>query len=119
MCVQCGHRAERVDLPRRRSGAGVHPPPDRRGQGQAAIKAALVEEYGPRVLAVPEGGGFDVAAVARARAAVADRADRRRASRRCAGAAALATSPTTPTPGPSWTPTDRRRLDADLAAFDR
>ena len=26
------------------------------------IKAALVEEYGPKVLAVPEGGGFDVAA---------------------------------------------------------
>jgi cytochrome c-type biogenesis protein CcmH/NrfF len=29
---------------------------------KAEIKAALVEEYGPQVLAVPEGGGFDVAA---------------------------------------------------------
>ncbi len=32
------------------------------GKSKAEIKAALVAEYGPRVLAMPEGGGFDVAA---------------------------------------------------------
>ena len=32
------------------------------GKSKAEIKAALVDEYGAKVLAVPEGGGFDVAA---------------------------------------------------------
>src|SRR5215211_6420827 len=32
------------------------------GKSKAEIKAALVGEYGSRVLATPEGGGFDVAA---------------------------------------------------------
>ena len=62
MCVQCGTALNVSTSPvadqerefiRRRIAEG---------KGKPAIKAALVEEYGPRVLAVPEGGGFDVAA---------------------------------------------------------
>ena len=86
------------------------------GKSKAEIKAALVEEYGPRVLATPEGGGFDVAAwlvPARCRWSRCWAS----ASRPCAGAAGAPTSP--PRTGPSLDPDDARRLDADMAAFDR
>ena len=86
------------------------------GSSKAEIKAALVEEYGPKVLAVPEGGGFDVAAwlvpgllslIALLGVGVA--ALRWRGRRDDEPAAE----------GPELDPDDRRRLDADLAAFDR
>jgi cytochrome c-type biogenesis protein CcmH len=86
------------------------------GSSKAEIKAALVEEYGPKVLAIPEGGGFDVAAwlvpgllslIALVGVGVA--ALRWRGRRDDAPAAE----------GPELDPDDRRRLDADLAAFDR
>ena len=86
------------------------------GKGKAEIKAALVREYGPKVLAVPEGGGFDVAAwlvpgllclVALLGVGVA--ALRWRGRRDGEGEA----------DGTELDPDDRRRLDADLAAFDR
>ena len=86
------------------------------GKGKAEIKAALVEEYGPRVLAVPEGGGFDVAAwlvpgllslIALLGVGVA--ALRWRGRRDGEPAAE----------GPDLDPEDRRRLDADMAAYDR
>lgn len=89
------------------------------GKGKAEIKAALVEEYGPRVLAVPEGGGFDVAAwlVPGALSLLALLG---------VGAAALrwrARRPDEPdgaeVDGDELEPGDARRLDADLAAFDR
>src|SRR3954447_11912619 len=62
MCVECGTAlnvstspvAERErEFIRRRIAEGKSKP---------EIKAALVAEYGPRVLATPEGGGFDAAA---------------------------------------------------------
>jgi len=86
------------------------------GQGKAQIKAALVEEYGPKVLAVPEGGGFDAAAwlVPGALGLLALLG---------VGVAALrwrgGRDGSEPEAGPELDPDDQRRLDADLAAFDR
>ena len=88
------------------------------GKGKAEIKAALVKEYGPRVLAVPEGGGFDVAAwlVPGALSLLAllgvGGAALRWRSRRT-------DDPEDPDEGGELSPGDARRLDADLAAFDR
>ena len=86
------------------------------GKGKAEIKAALVEEYGPKVLAVPEGGGFDAAAwlVPGALSLLALLG---------VGVAALRwrgrRDGPEPDAGPELDPDDQRRLDADLAAFDR
>jgi cytochrome c-type biogenesis protein CcmH len=117
MCVECGTAlnvstspvAERErEFIRRRIAEG---------KGKAEIKAALVEEYGPRVLAVPEGGGFDVAAwlvpgvlSLLALLGVGAAALRWRARR---------SSPARKDDGQDLKPDDARRLDADLAAFDR
>ena len=86
------------------------------GQGKAQIKAALVEEYGPKVLAVPEGGGFDAAAwlvpgalCLLALLGVGVAAVRWRGRR----------DEPDPEAGAELDPDDQRRLDADLAAFDR
>ena len=86
------------------------------GKSKAEIKAALVDEYGPRVLATPAGGGFDVAAwlVPGALCLLA----------LCGiGAAALhwrgRRAPDELDPGAELDPDDTRRLDAELAAFDR
>ena len=87
------------------------------GKSKVEIKAALVEEYGPKVLAVPAGGGFDVAAwlvpgllslIALLGVGIA--AVRWRGNR---------SGEETAAEGPELDPDDRRRLDADLAAFDR
>jgi cytochrome c-type biogenesis protein CcmH len=116
MCVECGTALNVSTSPvadrerefiRRRIAEGKSKP---------EIKAALVEEYGPKVLAVPEGGGFDVAAwlvpgllslIALVGVGVA--ALRWRGRRDDEPAAE----------GPDLDPDDRKRLDADLAAFDR
>src|SRR3954464_7758368 len=88
------------------------------GESKAAIKAALVEEYGAKVLAVPEGGGFDVAAwlvpgllCLLALLGVSIAAVRWRGLRP-PDRAPVATRP-------ELDPADARRLDADLAARDR
>ena len=116
MCVECGTALNVSTSPvadrerefiRRRIAEGA---------SKAEIKAALVEEYGPRVLAVPEGGGFDVAAwlVPGALALLALLG---------VGAAALRWRGLTPEPeaaaGEDLDPDDARRLEADLAARDR
>jgi len=116
MCVECGTALNVSTSPvadrerefiRRRIAEGKSKP---------EIKAALVEEYGPKVLAVPEGGGFDVAAwlvpgllclIALLGVGVA--ALRWRGRREDEPVAE----------GPDLDPDDRKRLDADLAAFDR
>ena len=119
MCVECGTAlnvstspvAERErEFIRRRIAEG---------KGKAEIKAALVAEYGPRVLATPEGGGFDVAAwlvpgavSLLALVAVGLAAVRWRGKR--------GDDDDDPGPEPDeLDPEDARRLDADLAAFDR
>ena len=118
MCVECGTALNVSTSPvadrerefiRRRIAEGKSKP---------EIKAALVEEYGAKVLAVPEGGGFDVAAwlvpgllclIALLGVGVA--ALRWRGLRE--------DEPDEAAAGPDLDPEDRRRLDADLAAFDR
>ena len=83
------------------------------GMTKEEIKAALVEEYGPDVLAEPPSEGFDVAAwlvpaglVALAAFGVALVARRWRRAEPAAD-------------GPELDPEDARRLDAELSAFDR
>ena len=83
------------------------------GMTKEEIKAALVEEYGPDVLAEPPSEGFDIAAwlvpaalVALAALGIAFMARRWRGTD---GATA----------GPELDPDDARRLDAELSAFDR
>ena len=117
MCVECGTALNVSTSPvadrerefiRRRIAEGKSKP---------EIKAALVDEYGPKVLAVPEGGGFDVAAWLVPGPAVPAGAARR--GRRGAALARAARRGARAADGPELDPEDRRRLDADLAAFDR
>jgi cytochrome c-type biogenesis protein CcmH len=84
------------------------------GLDKRQIKAALVEAYGPDVLGQPEAKGFDLSAwlvpgvlVALAAGGVALMARR---WRRDAEPEA---------PGADLDPADARRLDAELASFDR
>ncbi|MTD43972.1 hypothetical protein GKE82_06560 [Conexibacter sp. W3-3-2] len=83
------------------------------------IKDRLVEQYGKRVLALPEGEGFDLAVylvplgvvllLAGVVAVLVPRWRRNRDDADGPGADA----------GPELAPQDRARLDAELAAFDR
>ncbi len=83
------------------------------GMSKEEIKAALVAEYGPDVLAEPPSEGFDIAAWLVPAALVALAALGivlvARRWRRTDGAPA----------GPELDPADARRLDAELSAFDR
>jgi cytochrome c-type biogenesis protein CcmH len=86
------------------------------GKTKQQIKDALVAEYGPRVLAEPADDGFDLTAwlvpVLAALAALAlVLVTARRWRRARPGEAAV--------DGPGLEPDDARRLDAELAAFDR
>jgi cytochrome c-type biogenesis protein CcmH len=85
------------------------------GKDKRQVKAALVAEYGPGVLADPPSSGFDLAAwlvpillvlAAIGGLLVAGRRWRRRAR-------------ATPAPGAPLPEEDARRLDAELAAYDR
>jgi cytochrome c-type biogenesis protein CcmH len=87
------------------------------GKTKQQVKAALVQEYGPRVLAEPSDDGFDltawlvpVLAALGALAVVLSTARRWRRARPSAAAAG---------DEPALDPDDARRLDAELASFDR
>jgi cytochrome c-type biogenesis protein CcmH/NrfF len=85
------------------------------GLTKQQIKDALVDVYGPRVLATPKADGFDLSAWIVPAALVAAFA---------LGVALLARrwrrSPEPETPAAAeLDPADARRLDAELAAFDR
>lgn len=86
------------------------------GKTKQQVKDALVAEYGPRVLAEPSDDGFDLTAwLVPALAALAALAlvlltARRWRRARPAGA---------DDQDPGLDPDDARRLDAELAAFDR
>jgi cytochrome c-type biogenesis protein CcmH len=88
-----------------------------RGEDEAAIKHALVGQYGPTVLALPGDKGFDAAAYLVPLAAFLTLVTalivllprwRRRARAQAAGAA----------PAPSLSAADSQRLQADLERFD-
>ncbi|MBS1868905.1 MAG: cytochrome c-type biogenesis protein CcmH [Actinobacteria bacterium] len=88
------------------------------GKSEQQIKAALVAQYGERVLALPKASGFDLAvylvpillvALALALLAVALPRWRRHARARAAAPAAAA---------PALSADDMRRLDEDLARHD-
>jgi cytochrome c-type biogenesis protein CcmH len=117
MCVECGtalnvSTAPVADQERAFIRARID-----EGMTKAEIKDALVAEYGPDVLAVPENRGFDAAnwLVPIAVAALA-----------ALGVLALWRRWRTPArrqppapAGPDLDPADARRLDAELTAFDR
>ena len=115
MCVECGTALNVSNSPVADQERAFIRRRIAEGKGKAEIKAALLEEYGPRVLAVPEGGGFDVAAwlvpgvlclAALLGVGIAALHWRRRPATRPPSSADL-------------DPEDARRLDADLAAHDR
>ena len=115
MCVECGtalnvSQAPVADQERAFIRARVA-----EGMTKEEIKAALVEQYGPDVLAVPEARGFNLATwlvpgalAALALLGVAMMGRRWRGGRPAPAAA-----------GPELDPDDARRLDAELRAFDR
>jgi cytochrome c-type biogenesis protein CcmH len=85
------------------------------GKDKRQVKAALVDQFGPSVLALPEEKGFSLAAylvpigllvVALSALVVAARRFRRRPEDAAAASEPLADD-------------DARRLDAELAAYDR
>jgi cytochrome c-type biogenesis protein CcmH/NrfF len=98
-----------------------------RGLTKDEIKAELVEEYGPRVLGQPEEKGFGLAAwivpIVVALAALALVVLTARRWRRAPGAQTPAATSAGPAAGPATghgiDPDDARRLDDELAAFDR
>ena len=94
------------------------------GLTKQQIKDRLVEEYGPRVLAEPDDGGFELTAwVVPVLAALAALALVLVAARRWYGRGRSAAAAADPDPaaagGDALDPDDARRLDAELAAFDR
>jgi cytochrome c-type biogenesis protein CcmH len=87
------------------------------GKTKDEVKDALVAEYGPRVLAEPADDGFQLTAwLVPVLAALAALALVVVTARRWRG-----TRPAAAEPGPDrgLDPEDARRLDAELAAFDR
>jgi cytochrome c-type biogenesis protein CcmH/NrfF len=121
MCTQCGtplniSEAAVADRERRFIQALID-----QGRTKAQIKAALEEEYGPRVLAVPSRGGFDDAAyavpIALAVLALLGVGIAARRWRRARGPDDE--DPAARPAGPELDPRDASRLDSELAAFDR
>jgi cytochrome c-type biogenesis protein CcmH len=89
------------------------------GLTKEQIKAALVDEYGPRVLAEPEDDGFQLTAwVVPVLAALAALALVIAVARRWRRGGATE-APALAGAGNDLTDDDARRLDAELAAFDR
>jgi len=118
MCTQCGTPLNISEAPSAdRERAFIRSLIDQ-GKTKDEIKAALKAEYGPRVLAVPSRGGFDAAAwavpVALGLAALLGVAIAARRWRTARGP-----DPSEAGAGPEVDPADSRRLDAELAAFDR
>jgi cytochrome c-type biogenesis protein CcmH len=90
------------------------------GKTKEQVKAALVAEYGPRILAEPEESGFSLTAwlipILATLAALALVVGLARRWRRPAGGDG---APAAADPPAALDPADARRLDAELASFDR
>jgi cytochrome c-type biogenesis protein CcmH len=112
MCVECGTSLAVSDSPVADQERAVIRKLIARGETKAQIKAALVREYGPEVLADPKRHGFGLALWMVPAALV------------LLGAAAILTvlrrwrrngpAPETPLP-PELSPEDARRLDTELS----
>jgi cytochrome c-type biogenesis protein CcmH len=118
MCVECGTPLEVSQSPVANQERALIRREIRQGRTKAQIKASLVDEYGPAVLADPSGGGIATAVwlvpailvpLAALGALLAARRWRRTASADPAAAEGGADAPD---------PAESRRLDAELAAFD-
>jgi cytochrome c-type biogenesis protein CcmH/NrfF len=119
MCVECGTPLEVSQSPVAEQERALIRREIAQGKTKDRIKADLVGEYGQAVLADPPGGGIGIAAwwvpivlvpLAALGAALVARRWRRRTPAQAAAAAA---------PSATLDPGDERRLDAELAAFDR
>jgi cytochrome c-type biogenesis protein CcmH len=115
MCPICGTLLELSDSPQARREKAFIAGMIVEGKSKAEIKDALVEEYGPDVLAQPEGSGFElsaylVPAVALLIAAVALAVGIARWRRHGGGGP--------PAAGDGPDDEDAARLDADIARYD-
>ncbi|MBA2517063.1 MAG: cytochrome c-type biogenesis protein CcmH [Solirubrobacterales bacterium] len=113
MCTQCGTALNISEAPSADRERAFIRAQIAKGRTKEEIKAALADEYGPRVLAVPSRGGFDRAAFLvpallglLALGGVLLAALRWRRGR-----------DDTPQSGPELDQADSRRLDAELRAF--
>ena len=122
MCVECGTPLEVSQSPVAQQERAFIRREIAAGKTKAQIKSDLVDEYGQAVLAEPSGGGFGIAAwwvpvVLVPLAALGAALLARRWRRRSAADDRAETTP--PTPTAPLDPDDARRLNAELAAFDR
>jgi cytochrome c-type biogenesis protein CcmH/NrfF len=117
MCPICGTLLELSDSPQARREKAFIAGMIAAGKSKAEIKDALVDEYGPGVLAEPEGSGFElsaylVPAVALLVAVVALAVGVARWRRHGDGGDG------TPSAGDGPGDEDSARLDADIARYD-
>jgi cytochrome c-type biogenesis protein CcmH len=116
MCPICGTLLELSDSPQARREKAFIAEMIADGKSKAEIKDALVDEYGPNVLAQPEGSGFElsaylVPAVALLAAVVALAVGVARWRRHGDGGGP-------PAAGDAPGDEDSARLDADIARYD-
>lgn len=113
MCTVCGTMLELSASPQAERERALIRRLIAKGEDKQQIKQALVAEYGPNVLALPSGGGFNISswlvpAIGFALAALGIVIGIARVRRRDGGSSV-----------PDLTEEDRQRLDAELSAFDR
>jgi cytochrome c-type biogenesis protein CcmH/NrfF len=119
MCPICGTLLELSDSPQARREKAFVAEMIAAGKTKAEIKDALVEEYGPEVLALPEGSGFNlsaylVPAIAFLIAVIALAVGVRRWRRQGGDGEGPGSSAASGPP----TGEDAERLDADIARYD-
>jgi cytochrome c-type biogenesis protein CcmH len=115
MCTICGTLLEESQSPQADRERALIRRLIAQGDGKQQIKDALVAQYGPDVLALPEGGGFNISSwlvplLALLLAAVGVGLGIVRVRRRESQVNKPVAEPTQ---------AEQRRLDAELSAFDR